>query len=207
MDDRFMCAPVFEENLEGGTEQYPHLYGPLAVADVLAVHGFEHGADGCWANAPEPESAPSLKQRDYLVMLMTRVAEAMEAVAVDVEVAPYVSARPEWVQDQDAEPLNGGYWAYAVGFEVSYPRGSVASGPFWVLTSDTPRHLVRHAAEQLMSNVQDDIAERTTQPWPMTYEGARKDMALPEAEIVGDELRLWYGRGASPVLKLPVVSL
>jgi glutathione S-transferase len=34
--DRLEC-PVRVENLEGGTEQFPHIYGPLPTAAVVAV--------------------------------------------------------------------------------------------------------------------------------------------------------------------------
>ncbi len=34
------------ENCEGGTEQFPHLYGPLNVDGVIAVYEFAPDADG-----------------------------------------------------------------------------------------------------------------------------------------------------------------
>lgn len=34
------------ENLEGGEALFPHIYGPLGVDAVVAVHRFESGADG-----------------------------------------------------------------------------------------------------------------------------------------------------------------
>ena len=34
------------ENLEGGTNLFPHIYGALAVAAVVAVHEFPSRADG-----------------------------------------------------------------------------------------------------------------------------------------------------------------
>jgi uncharacterized protein (DUF952 family) len=39
------CA-VVEENLEGGSELYPHIYGPLPIAAIRHVHRFPCRADG-----------------------------------------------------------------------------------------------------------------------------------------------------------------
>ena len=36
------------ENLEGGTELYPHVYGALELVSVVATHDFPAGADGCF---------------------------------------------------------------------------------------------------------------------------------------------------------------
>ena len=36
------------ENLEGGTELYPHVYGALELGSIVATHDFPAGADGCF---------------------------------------------------------------------------------------------------------------------------------------------------------------
>lgn len=38
--------PIRYENLEGGTEMYPHIYGPLNASAVVAVHEFAPGPNG-----------------------------------------------------------------------------------------------------------------------------------------------------------------
>ena len=45
---RLTCA-VVDENLEGGREVYPHIYGPLPLAAVTAVHPMPVGADGSFS--------------------------------------------------------------------------------------------------------------------------------------------------------------
>ena len=40
---------VVEENLEGGSELYPHIYGPLPMQAVRAVHPFPPGPDGSFS--------------------------------------------------------------------------------------------------------------------------------------------------------------
>ncbi len=42
---RVGCA-VVDENLEGGPELFPHVYGPLPMSAVTAVHAFPCGPDG-----------------------------------------------------------------------------------------------------------------------------------------------------------------
>lgn len=37
------------ENLEGGTQLFPHIYGALTVEAVVAVHDFPPSADGSFA--------------------------------------------------------------------------------------------------------------------------------------------------------------
>ena len=43
---RGLTCPIVEENLEGGTEVYPHVYGPLPLSAVARVHELVCGAGG-----------------------------------------------------------------------------------------------------------------------------------------------------------------
>lgn len=46
---------VIEENLEGGAELYPHVYGPLPMSAVVAVHDFVPNGDGRFGTLiPDP---------------------------------------------------------------------------------------------------------------------------------------------------------
>jgi hypothetical protein len=58
-----------------------------------------------------------------------------------------------------------------------------------------------------MSRVQDILSETTTEPWPLVVVNNRRDMALADAAIEGDELHMWYGERSTPALKLPSVHL
>jgi uncharacterized protein (DUF952 family) len=42
---RLTCT-VVDENLEGGTDLFPHIYGPLPMAAVVRVHDFPCGPAG-----------------------------------------------------------------------------------------------------------------------------------------------------------------
>jgi uncharacterized protein (DUF952 family) len=47
-------APLKWENLYGGEELFPHLYGPLALTAVTAVIPFPPGTDGRFQLPPSP---------------------------------------------------------------------------------------------------------------------------------------------------------
>jgi uncharacterized protein (DUF952 family) len=46
LDPRLLASPVRAENLEGGQELFPHLYGPLEVSAVVRALAVRRGADG-----------------------------------------------------------------------------------------------------------------------------------------------------------------
>lgn len=52
IDLRQLTCPVVDENLEGGSELYPHIYGPLSMHAVLAIHPFPPDADGTFTLPP-----------------------------------------------------------------------------------------------------------------------------------------------------------
>jgi uncharacterized protein (DUF952 family) len=41
-----LAVPVVDENLEGGTDLFPHIYGALPMAAVVRVHPFPGDAGG-----------------------------------------------------------------------------------------------------------------------------------------------------------------
>jgi uncharacterized protein (DUF952 family) len=41
IDTSRLVAPVTYENLDGGTEQYPHVYGPVNVASIVRAVPFD----------------------------------------------------------------------------------------------------------------------------------------------------------------------
>lgn len=41
-----LSSPIVYENLEGGTELFPHVYGPIELAAVRSVKAFEPAEDG-----------------------------------------------------------------------------------------------------------------------------------------------------------------
>jgi uncharacterized protein (DUF952 family) len=46
IDRTRLTCPVIDENLEGGTELYPHIYGRVPASAVVQIHPFRRGDDG-----------------------------------------------------------------------------------------------------------------------------------------------------------------
>ena len=46
IDTAKVNAGIRHENLAGGADLFPHIYGPLEIAAVVAVHDFQPRADG-----------------------------------------------------------------------------------------------------------------------------------------------------------------
>lgn len=49
IDTARLGCRIVDENLEGGSQLFPHVYGPLPVGAVLNVHPFPCEADGSFA--------------------------------------------------------------------------------------------------------------------------------------------------------------
>lgn len=56
-------AALRVEDTYGTGTEYPHLYAPLAVSDVVAVHRMHRGAAGEWAFSPDGAGAPASPDR------------------------------------------------------------------------------------------------------------------------------------------------
>jgi uncharacterized protein (DUF952 family) len=49
IDESKLTSPIREENTEGGTELYPHIYGPLNVSAVVSAQPLAPNSDGTLA--------------------------------------------------------------------------------------------------------------------------------------------------------------
>ena len=49
IDTDKVAAEIRYENLEGGRELFPHIYGEINTGAVVEVADFEPGSDGCFA--------------------------------------------------------------------------------------------------------------------------------------------------------------
>ena len=52
IDRTRLACDVVDENLEGGTDLFPHIYGRLPMSAVVQVHPFPCGADGRFDDPP-----------------------------------------------------------------------------------------------------------------------------------------------------------
>lgn len=48
IDPSELACPVVDENLEGGTELFPHVYGHLKMTAVIRIHDFPCDSDGAF---------------------------------------------------------------------------------------------------------------------------------------------------------------
>jgi hypothetical protein len=55
--------------------------------------------------------------------------------------------------------------------------------------------------------VQHEIAEETMEPWPARSGRQYRGFPNPHARLDGDDLRMWFGEDAHPVLMLDPVDL
>lgn len=62
------------------------------------------------------------------------------------------------------------------------------------------------AAQQLLSGIQDLVCQTTATPWPRAR-GPRLNLAMPDAALVGNELRCWFGSVDHPVLTLRSIPI
>jgi hypothetical protein len=91
---------------------------------------------------------------------------------------------------------------------VINPDGGKAGLSSYWLTSDVL--LAEEALEggvQSLHQIQREIAEDTTEPWPAVSGPGYRGFPEPDGAIVGDELRLWFGDRADPVLVLEPIDL
>lgn len=53
IDATKLDCPVVDENLEGGTQQFPHIYDRLKMSAVVRVHAFPCDANGGFSDLPD----------------------------------------------------------------------------------------------------------------------------------------------------------
>ncbi len=145
-----------------------------------------------------------------LLELLDLVARAMESFVPGLCVTRHIGDRV-WLE-HELDNIEGtaaskaeGEWVTALGFSASYRL--LDEGWFENACVGSERERVLSAVVQLMSRVQDILSETTTEPWPLVVVNNRRDMALADAAIEGDELHMWYGERSTPALKLPSVHL
>jgi uncharacterized protein (DUF952 family) len=64
IDTARVGAPLVVEDSYGGGTEFPHVYGPVPPAALVAIHPLRRAADGSWAPfTPGDASAPASSDR------------------------------------------------------------------------------------------------------------------------------------------------
>jgi len=138
-----------------------------------------------------------------VIDVLTRVARAVESIVPDLALQPYIGA--DTFLEGDSGSPEDGEWSRYLGFDMTY-RGHEL-GRFEHASAGSESDQLCSVVQELLSQVQDVVCEATTEPWPQVMTNGRKDMALGDAAVVGDELQMWYGDRDAPALRIPRVSL
>jgi len=96
--------------------------------------------------------------------------------------------------------------AKGAGVTLYDPESWGASVAAESLTNEDGRsigELVESVAWAIMNSIQDEVMESTKEQWPLGPRGA----AEPKARVIGEQLHLWFGDEAAPVLRLDPVNL
>jgi hypothetical protein len=103
-----------------------------------------------------------------------------------------------------------GYRAFIDGdvlFVVSPDGVRTGSGSDWLTAGALMDQEVLESAVQSLHQIQQEIAEETAEPWPARSGRDYRGFPEPDGEIIGDQLRLWFGERDAPVLELALIDL
>ena len=133
--------------------------------------------------------------------------------AVDTVLTPHTMARlphAEAFLAQMSAVMPPGY-RLEIDDEILWltsPDGGLAgSSSYWLIQDALLEDDALTGAVQSLHQIQQEIAEETTDPWPATSGSDYRAFPEPAGQIVGDRLHLWFGDKAEPVLELEPIDL
>jgi len=85
--------------------------------------------------------------------------------------------------------------------------GRAGSSSDWLTREALLEDEVVSSAVQSLSQIQQEIAEETTEPWPARSGPDYRGFPGPDGELVGDQLRLWFGDVDAPALALGPIDM
>jgi hypothetical protein len=65
---------------------------------------------------------------------------------------------------------------------------------------------IETAVQAVLSDIQDRIIEASKGPWP-GESGHGADLPMPDCQVTGDRLRLWFGDENAPVISVAPIAL
>jgi hypothetical protein len=142
-----------------------------------------------------------------------RLISSIIATAVDAVLTPHTMARlahAEAFLAQMSAVMPPGYRLEIDGeiLWLTSPDGGIAgSSSYWLIQDVLLEDDALIGAVQSLHQIQQEIAEETTDPWPATSDPEYRGFPEPAGQIVGDRLHLWFGDKAEPVLELQPIDL
>lgn len=90
---------------------------------------------------------------------------------------------------------------------ISPDGGRAGSSSYWLTSEALREDEVATCAVQSLSQIQQEVAEGTTEPWPARSGPDYSGFPEPDGELVGDQLRLWFGTVDAPALVLGPIDM
>jgi len=90
---------------------------------------------------------------------------------------------------------------------ISPDGGRAGSSSYWLTREALLEDEVLTCAVQSLHQIQQEIAEETTEPWPARSGADHRDFPEPHAELVADQLRLWFGAVDAPAVTLGPIDM
>lgn len=112
--------------------------------------------------------------------------------------------------EQLAEVMPAGYQTTIDGeilWLIKPDSGRAGSSSYWLTSEALGREEAVDCAIQSLHQIQQEIAEDTTEPWPAQTAAGYRGFPEPDGELVGEDLHLWFGDKTEPVLSFRPIDL
>lgn len=90
---------------------------------------------------------------------------------------------------------------------ISPDGGMAGSSSYWLTRDVLLDEEALYSAVASLDQIQQEIAEETTEPWPAASGPGYSGFPEPDGAIVGTELRLWFGDRRAPILAFDPIDL
>jgi hypothetical protein len=112
--------------------------------------------------------------------------------------------------EQLAEVMPAG-WRVVIDDDILWlvgHQGKIAgSSAHWLIADALLEDEAVLGATQSLHQIQQEITEATTEPWPARSAEGYRGFPEPDGELAGNELHLWFGEKTAPVLVLKPIDL
>lgn len=90
---------------------------------------------------------------------------------------------------------------------MSPDGGRAGSSSYWLTSEALLEDEVLSCAVQSLHQIQQEIVEKTTEPWPAPSRPDDGGFPEPDGDLVGDQLHLWFGAVDSPAFAFGPIDM